>query len=115
MNQFGSLDWILIALYFAAIFGVAWGVVRRKRETRESTTGYFLAGRNVGWFVVGTALFASNQWGRSVPRLELIEFLGITCIWSKNGRVLISGTVSLSVLFPVQCATKLSNSTASSW
>jgi SSS family solute:Na+ symporter len=60
MNQLASLDWILIALYFAAIFGVAWWVAGRKRETHESPTGYFLAGRNVGWFVVGTALFASN-------------------------------------------------------
>jgi SSS family solute:Na+ symporter len=60
LNQFASLDWILIALYFGAIFGVAWWVAGRKRETHESSTGYFLASRNVGWFVVGTALFASN-------------------------------------------------------
>jgi SSS family solute:Na+ symporter len=60
MRQFASLDWILIGLYFAAIFGVAWWVAGRKRETHESSAGYFLAGRNVGWFVVGTALFASN-------------------------------------------------------
>jgi SSS family solute:Na+ symporter len=60
LNEFASLDWIVIALYFAAIFGVAWWVAGRKRETHESASGYFLAGRNVGWFVVGTALFASN-------------------------------------------------------
>jgi len=60
VNQFASLDWILIALYFAAIFAVAWWVAGRKKETHASSAGYFLAGRNVGWFVVGTALFASN-------------------------------------------------------
>jgi SSS family solute:Na+ symporter len=60
MNPLASLDWILIGLYFTAIFGVAWWVAGRKRQTHESSTGYFLAGRNVGWFVVGTALFASN-------------------------------------------------------
>jgi SSS family solute:Na+ symporter len=60
MNQFATLDWALIALYFAAIFGVAWWVAGRKSETHESSSAYFLAGRNVGWFVVGTALFASN-------------------------------------------------------
>ena len=60
MNQFAPLDWILIALYFAVIFGIAWWVAGRKKETHASSTGYFLAGRNVGWFVVGTALFASN-------------------------------------------------------
>ncbi len=60
LNKLASLDWILIALYFAAIFGVAWWVAGRKKDTHESSSGYFLAGRNVGWFVVGTALFASN-------------------------------------------------------
>ncbi len=60
MNRFATLDWILIALYFAAIFGVAWWVSGRKKATHETSSGYFLAGRNVGWFVVGTALFASN-------------------------------------------------------
>jgi len=60
MEQFGSLDWAMIGLYFALIFGVAWWVAARKKETHESSSGYFLAGRNVGWFVVGTALFASN-------------------------------------------------------
>jgi len=60
MNQLATLDLVVIALYFTAIFGVAWWVAGRKRGTHESATGYFLAGRNVGWFVVGTALFASN-------------------------------------------------------
>lgn len=60
MHRLASVDWILIALYFAAIFGVAWWVAGRKKETHESSSGYFLAGRNVGWFVVGSALFASN-------------------------------------------------------
>ena len=60
MNQLATLDWILIALYFAVIFAVAWWVAARKRSTHRSSSGYFLAGRNVGWFVIGTALFASN-------------------------------------------------------
>jgi SSS family solute:Na+ symporter len=60
MDHFATLDWVLIALYFAAIFAVAWWVAGRKKATHESSAGYFLAGRNVGWFVVGAALFASN-------------------------------------------------------
>lgn len=60
MNEFAALDWAMIALYFCLIFGVAWWVSVRKSDTHESSAGYFLAGRNVGWFVVGTALFASN-------------------------------------------------------
>jgi SSS family solute:Na+ symporter len=60
MGQLAALDWLMIGLYFALIFGVAWWVSGRRKETHESSAGYFLAGRNVGWFVVGAALFASN-------------------------------------------------------
>ena len=60
MDTFATLDWAMIGLYFCLIFGVAWWVAGRKKDTHESSEGYFLAGRNVGWFVVGTALFASN-------------------------------------------------------
>lgn len=58
----GSLDWTVIALYFAVVFGVA--IVATLRERRagagEDSADYFLAGRNVGWFVIGASLFSSN-------------------------------------------------------
>jgi SSS family solute:Na+ symporter len=60
MQQIAALDWMVIGAYFAAIFLVAWWVAGRRSSTHQSSAGYFLAGRNVGWFVVGTALFASN-------------------------------------------------------
>ena len=60
MTHLAVLDWVVIAAYFAGIFAVAWWAAGRRRSTHESSAGYFLAGRNVGWFVVGTALFASN-------------------------------------------------------
>ncbi|HKX59569.1 MAG TPA: sodium:solute symporter [Steroidobacteraceae bacterium] len=52
-----TLDWIVVALYFALTFAVAIVVSRR---SRDSAGGYFLAGRNAGWFIVGASLFASN-------------------------------------------------------
>ena len=30
------------------------------RSSRQTSAGYFLAGRNVGWFIIGASLFASN-------------------------------------------------------
>jgi len=54
-----TLDWLVVLAYFAAVFLVAFGVSRR-RETRDSTAGYFLGNRNAGWFIVGASLFASN-------------------------------------------------------
>src|SRR5213595_2237115 len=52
-----GLDWVIIGLYFALLLGVAWWVARRNRDT---TDDYFLAGRNLGWFIVGASIFASN-------------------------------------------------------
>ncbi len=52
-----GLDWLIIGLYFALLLGVAWWVARRNRDTADD---YFLAGRNLGWFLVGASIFASN-------------------------------------------------------
>ncbi|WP_412068425.1 sodium:solute symporter [Rubrivirga sp. IMCC43871] len=57
----GFLDWTVIAVYFAVVFGVAIvATVRERRRGNEDSEDYFLAGRNVGWFVIGASLFASN-------------------------------------------------------
>jgi len=59
MANFSVLDWLVVALYFAVVFGVAW-YTSRDKAMRETSSGYFLAGRNIGWFVIGASLFASN-------------------------------------------------------
>ncbi|MGA2034224.1 MAG: sodium:solute symporter [Thermoguttaceae bacterium] len=51
------LDWLMIALYFSVLLGVAWWVVRKSKDTAAD---YFLAGRNLGWWVIGASIFASN-------------------------------------------------------
>ncbi len=57
MEGMQTLDWIIIALYFLILLGIAWWVTRQKQK---SPTDYFLAGRHVGWFVIGASIFASN-------------------------------------------------------
>jgi SSS family solute:Na+ symporter len=52
-----ALDWLTIGAYFAVLLGVAWWVVLKGRDT---TADYFLAGRNLGWWIVGASIFASN-------------------------------------------------------
>jgi SSS family solute:Na+ symporter len=52
-----QLDWLLIAGYFGILLCVAWWVVSR---AKESAADYFLAGRNLGWWVIGASIFASN-------------------------------------------------------
>ncbi|HEX6169056.1 MAG TPA: sodium/solute symporter, partial [Chitinophagaceae bacterium] len=59
MNSYlTGLDWAIIALYFAVIAGISWWAVKKKDKT--SADDYFLAGRHLGWFVVGASIFASN-------------------------------------------------------
>ncbi len=56
---FATADWGVVALYFVAVFAVAlWAA--RSEATTGSSAGFFLAGRNTGWFVVGASIFASN-------------------------------------------------------
>ncbi len=92
MQQFAPLDWVVIGLYFAILAGVAIWVITRKNKNTED---YFLAGRNLGWFVVGASIFASNIGsehvvglagagaGGKIPMLiyELHAWLVITLGW----------------------------------
>ena len=60
MSTLVTIDWFFVALYFAVVFFVAFWVTRKESHTRDNSSGYFLAGRNAGWFVIGASLFASN-------------------------------------------------------
>ena len=57
MSSLHFVDWIVIAGYFLIILGIAWWVIKKREDT---STDYFLAGRHLGWFIVGASIFASN-------------------------------------------------------
>jgi len=57
MTVLDTIDWVIIVAYFALILGIAFWVIQQKNDTSED---FFLAGRNLGWFVVGASIFASN-------------------------------------------------------
>jgi len=52
-----GLDWLAIAVYFGILLCVAWWVIKRRKDTAAD---YFLAGRNLGWWIIGASIFASN-------------------------------------------------------
>jgi len=56
-SRITALDWVMILCYFGILLCVAWWVVRRGKD---SATDYFLAGRNLGWWIIGASIFASN-------------------------------------------------------
>jgi solute:Na+ symporter, SSS family len=92
MNSFVTLDWIVIGFYFVLLGAIALWVITRKQKNTED---YFLAGRNLGWFVIGASIFASNIGsehvvglagagaGGKIPMLiyELHAWLVITLGW----------------------------------
>ncbi len=61
MDTFGLripfVDFAIIVIYLAGILAVGVLSVRRQKMTGEA---YFLAGRSLGWIMIGAALFASN-------------------------------------------------------
>src|SRR5215467_11628527 len=56
-SQITPIDWVVIAIYFCILLSVAWWVVKR---SEDSAADYFLAGRNLGWWIIGASIFASN-------------------------------------------------------
>ncbi len=57
MNFLGTTDWIFVILYLIVIAGISvWSI----RKTKETTSDYFLANRNLGWWVIGASILASN-------------------------------------------------------
>ncbi|NBO48361.1 MAG: Na+/glucose cotransporter [Chitinophagia bacterium] len=57
MNFLGPIDWLFVVLYLLVIAGVSiWSI----RKSKETTSDYFLANRNLGWFVIGASILASN-------------------------------------------------------
>lgn len=58
-----SADIAIVAGYFLAVFALAaWVTIRERRAKAENygSKDYFLGGKNLGWFVIGASLFASN-------------------------------------------------------
>jgi SSS family solute:Na+ symporter len=56
-SWFTPVDYMAIGGYFLIIFALAWWLILKNKDTADD---YFLAGRNLGWFIVGASIFASN-------------------------------------------------------
>src|SRR5688572_12296543 len=57
MSLFQTLDWIVITLYFLVIAAISvWSI----RKSKSAPTDYFLANINLGWWVIGSSILASN-------------------------------------------------------
>lgn len=52
----GTIDWIVLFLYFAGLFAIAFYFSRKEKNTEQ----YFLANRNSKWYQIGLSIFAAN-------------------------------------------------------
>lgn len=52
-----TLDWIVLGIFCLGLVGIIFWVTKKKNET---STDYFLAGRDVTWLAIGASIFASN-------------------------------------------------------
>jgi SSS family solute:Na+ symporter len=59
MTALHAIDWIVILIYFGIVFGIAWWAYLKEKQS-ETSTEYFLAGRNLGWWIIGASIFSSN-------------------------------------------------------
>src|ERR1041385_8431520 len=66
-------DLAIIAVYFIVIFAIGFYFSRRER----TSTQYFLAGRDVGWFAIGASLFVSN--------ISTEHFIGLSGTGASSG------------------------------
>lgn len=53
----GTLDWLVIAVFCAAM---VWIVISVTRKKQKNSSDYFLSGRDATWIAIGTSIFASN-------------------------------------------------------
>jgi SSS family solute:Na+ symporter len=57
MHFLGPTDWFFVGLYLAVIAAISiWSI----KKAKDSPSDYFLANRNLGWFVIGASILASN-------------------------------------------------------
>lgn len=60
MNNFTSLDIAVFSLYLAAIIFIGLWVSRSKKGEERTAQDYFLAGRMLPWWAIGSSLLAAN-------------------------------------------------------
>ena len=59
-HGFSTVDYLVFILYIVLILGIALWVSREKKGHTKDSSDYFLAGKALPWWAIGTSLIASN-------------------------------------------------------
>ncbi|MGC9364285.1 MAG: sodium:solute symporter family protein [Fidelibacterota bacterium] len=78
-NAINLLDWLIILVYFVFVFGIA---LYFSRRAGKDTSQFFLSGRNLPWWLAGTAMVATT-FAADTPLAvtELVARNGIAGNW----------------------------------
>jgi solute:Na+ symporter, SSS family len=68
------IDWVMIVGYLLAMLGVGWYCYNREKRNADSTTDYFLAGRDVPWWAAGLSLYATGTSAISFIAIPALSF-----------------------------------------
>ena len=55
-----SLDYLIVGLYAVVLIAIATFVSKTKSGEKKTAEEYFLAGRSLPWWAIGTSLIAAN-------------------------------------------------------
>ncbi len=58
--KFQTADWVFFIIYIIGIIGFALYISLKKRDGKETTSSYFMAGKSLPWWIIGGSLIASN-------------------------------------------------------
>ena len=88
-TSFGTLNYIILAIYLAGIMGIGIGLTRRQITSDD----YFLAGRNMPWIIVGMSMFASMT--------SAISYMGMPGTAVKEDISILAGYYLSPVVAPI--------------
>ena len=84
--QFGTLNYAILSIYLAAMFGIGLFLAGRQKTTED----YFLAGRKMPWLIVAMSMFASLT--------SAVSYMGVPGIaYKENIAMIVLGIMSLLV------------------
>src|SRR4029079_4394948 len=84
--HFGLLNWIVVAVYFTAMFAVGVYMARRQKSTED----FVLAGRRMPWFIVAISIYSSLT--------SALSYMGIPALaYRENISLIMTGVASLIV------------------
>ena len=72
-RNLAPLDLAIIGIYFLIVFAIGLYFARKER----TSTDYFLASRDIGWFFIGASLFVSN--------ISTEHFIGLSGTGASSG------------------------------